>query len=94
MAHIEISRRHVLGRARAHREAEAVAGALRRRFNVRTAWDGDVLRVEGTGVRGAITATAGVVRVSAHLGLALRPLRGALEREIARHLDAFAGAEV
>ena len=89
MPHIEIRRRHALGRVRAHREAEAVAGALRRRFGVRTAWDGDTLRVDGAGVRGAITATDDLVRVSAHLGPALRPLRRPLEREIARHLDAF-----
>ncbi|MDX1419241.1 MAG: polyhydroxyalkanoic acid system family protein [Rubricoccaceae bacterium] len=90
MAHIDISRPHARGRAQAHREAEAVADSLRRRFGVQTAWDGDVLRVDGAGVRGAITATDDLVQVTAHLGLALRPLRRTLAREIERHLDAFA----
>ena len=90
MAHIDVSRRHAHGRDRAHREAEAVAGSLRERFGVRTRWEGDVLRVQGRGIKGALTATDEVVRVTADLGLALRPLRRSLEREIARHLDDFA----
>jgi putative polyhydroxyalkanoate system protein len=90
LAHIEIVRRHGHGRTRARQVAEAVAAGLRDRFGVRADWDGDVLHVHGAGVRGALTAHDDAVRVSAHLGLALRPLRRALEREIAQRLDAFA----
>lgn len=93
MAHIEITRQHGLGRERAHRAAEEVADDLRRRFGVQTAWDGDVLRVDGKGVTGALTATDRLVHVTADLGLPLRPLCRSLAREIERRLDAFAGNE-
>lgn len=96
MPHIDITRPHRLGRERAHRAAEAVADDLHRRFGVRSRWDGDTLRVDGKGVTGALTATDDVLRVSADLGLSLRPLRRTLqreiEREIERRLDALARA--
>ena len=87
MAHIDITRRHALGHEGARRAAEAVADELRTQYRARTRWDGDTLYVKGPGIKGALTATDDLVRITASLGLALRPLRRSLETEIERRLD-------
>ena len=87
MPHIELSRPHRLGRAGARRAAEAVAEDLERRFGLRWAWEGETLRLDGRGVRGALTATEDTVHVAADLAFSARPFRRALEAEIARELD-------
>lgn len=90
MAHIDISRSHTLGLDGARQAAEAVAARLVNEFGVRSSWAGDTLRVEGRGVKGALEALPTVVRVTASLGLAARPFRRALRREIERELDRVA----
>jgi putative polyhydroxyalkanoate system protein len=91
MAHIDITRRHTLGRSGARQAAEAVADELRAHYRARTTWEGDTLSVDGPGVTGALTATEDTVRITASLGLALRPLRRTLEAEIQRRLDESVG---
>ncbi|MEO0556954.1 MAG: polyhydroxyalkanoic acid system family protein [Bacteroidota bacterium] len=90
MAHINILRAHSLGLDGARQAAEAVAARLVAEFGVRTSWTGDILRVEGRGVKGALEAQPTVVRVTASLGLVARPFRRALHREIVRELDRLA----
>ena len=90
MPHIDVTRRHGHGRAQARAAAEAVAASLQSQFGVRTAWEGDTLRLDGKGVTGALVASDDAVRVTADLGLPLRPLRRSLQREIERQLDTFA----
>ena len=90
MADIDLTRPHRLGLDGARRAAEAVADRLRREYGVATEWEGDSVRVSGRGVRGRLDARPEVVRVTASLGLAARPFRRALRREIERELDRFA----
>ena len=92
MAHIEIVRRHRLGREAARRTAEGIAADLQRRYGVRWGWRGDTLHVESAHVNGALTAGEDVVRVTATLGLTARPFRRALEAEIQGQLDRAVGA--
>lgn len=91
MPHIDITRTHHLGMAGARDAAEAVAADLRSQYRARTAWDGDTLRLTGPGVKGALAVTPTTVRVTADLGLALRPLRRQLHREIETYLDQSIG---
>ena len=90
MADIDLTRSHDLGLDGARRAADAVAARLRQEYGVTTAWDGDSIRLEGRGVRGRLDAQPSSVHVTASLGLAARPFRRALRREIERELDQFA----
>ncbi len=86
MASIDISRVHTLGLDGARRAANDVAARLRRDFGVETRWDGDSVHVEGRGITGRLETTPDTIRVTARLGLAARPFRRALTREIEREL--------
>ncbi|MDT0631850.1 polyhydroxyalkanoic acid system family protein [Rubrivirga sp. S365] len=90
MADIDLTRPHDLGLDGARRAADAVAERLRREYGVTAEWEGDSIRLDGRGVRGRLDAQPTAVRVTASLGLAARPFRRALRREIERELDAFA----
>ena len=87
MPDILITRAHSLGLDGARRAADDVADRLRREFGVSTRRDGDTVWVEGRGVTGRLDAGPSEVRVEARLGLAARPFRRLLRREIETELD-------
>ena len=87
MSHLDVSRSHTLGLDGARRAADDVAARLRAEFNARTNWTGDVLQVSARGVNGEIAVSPTLVRVTARLGLAARPFRNLLRREVEQQLD-------
>lgn len=87
MPDILITRPHSLGIDGARAAAANVADRLRREFGVATRRDGDTVWVEGRGVKGRLDAAPDHVRVEATLGLAARPFRRMLRREIETELD-------
>ena len=91
MPDIDVTRTHALGLAGARQTASEVAAHLGAEYGVRPRWDGDVLRVKGRGFSGALEATESAVRVTATLGLLMRPFRSAIQAEIERHLDRHVG---
>lgn len=92
MPDIDLVRPHSLGLDGARRAAEGVAARLRQEFGVATERVGDSILVEGRGVRGRLHASDDAVRVTASLGLAARPFRRLLHREIERELDRLGAA--
>ena len=92
MPDILITRPHALGPDGARRAADEVAERLRQEFGVTTRRDGDTVWVEGRGVRGRLDAGPDEVRIEASLGLAARPFRRLLRREIETELDRLAPA--
>lgn len=87
MSHLDISRTHTLGLHGARQAADAVAERLQADFGAVTEWKDDRLQVKARGVQGEITVTDTLVHVSARLGLAARPFRNLLRREIEEELD-------
>jgi putative polyhydroxyalkanoate system protein len=87
MATIEIERSHKKPMAEARRAIERVAKHIATRFEVSYGWDGDTLHFERSGVNGAIALSKTKVRVTAHLSFLLLAIRGAVEREVRKHLD-------
>lgn len=92
MADIDLTRTHTLGLQGARQLAADVADRLSREFGVRTRWVDDSVHIEGRGVRGRLDAGPDAVRVTASVGLAARPFRRLLQREIERELDHLAPA--
>lgn len=90
MARITVSRPHSLDPDTARRAVDEVAERLRREFGVRTRREGETVWVDGHGVRGRLEATPDALHVEATLGLAARPFRRLLRREIDAELDRLA----
>ncbi len=91
MPTIDIDHPHSKSIAVAKKAVTRVAEHIAERFDVSWAWDGNVCRFERPGVHGQITLTPKRVHVHAQLGFMLIALRGAIEREVRRYLDAEFG---
>ena len=90
MAHIVVSRPHSLDPDTAHKAVDEVADRLRREFGVQTRREGGTVWVDGRGVSARLEATPDTLHVEATLGLAARPFRRLLRREIETELDRLA----
>ena len=87
--HIDVTRHHDLGLDGARHAAEEVAEELSEHVSLRTHWEGDTLVARGNGFDGQIHAGPDTVRVTASLGLVLRPLRRSIRSEVERYLDRY-----
>jgi putative polyhydroxyalkanoate system protein len=87
MAKIRIERAHQLDRQSLRDKAEQLAESLSRDYQLSCRWQGDVLQVQRSGVKGSIALDDQRVRVELSLGLLLSPLSGRLQSEIEAALD-------
>ncbi|MDI3260464.1 MAG: polyhydroxyalkanoic acid system family protein [Sinobacteraceae bacterium] len=92
MPRIDIRRRHALPPDQARAAVEQVAAKVRDKYGVEARWQGNTLAFERPGVKGSIAVGADEVRVVVELGLLLGALKGPIEQEIRRQLDARFGA--
>lgn len=92
MADIDIRRAHNLGLDAAREAANRMAEHLGRKFDLKGAWDGDVLRFERPGVTGTLTVTGKDLHLSASLGFLLRAMKGSIETAIHSELDSLFAA--
>ncbi len=87
MADIDIHRVHNLGITAARSAADRMAEHLGRKFDLRGAWDGNVMRFERPGVSGSLAITDKDLRLSVSLGFLLKAMKGSIENAIASELD-------
>ncbi|MFM9881496.1 MAG: polyhydroxyalkanoic acid system family protein [Burkholderiales bacterium] len=96
MSDIDIRRSHALSISQARKHAEEMASALKEKFDLDSAWDGDQLRFTRPGVTGALTVSKGEIHLVASLGLLLsfmKPqIEGHIHGELERIFSAPAGA--
>ncbi len=67
--------------------ADDLAADLAEKFAINYGWDDDTIVFDRVGVSGEILVDADQVHVRARLGLLLRYMKPAVEREINRYLD-------
>ncbi|QIB67575.1 polyhydroxyalkanoic acid synthase [Kineobactrum salinum] len=67
--------------------ARQLAAKLERKHGVRSSWQGDNLRIRGSGVDGELSFGDGVVDISVQLGLLASAFRKPLQAEVQRYLD-------
>lgn len=91
MSDIDIRRRHARPVAELRSALDELATALAGKFGMRCTWRGDDLEFARPGVDGRLSLAPGEIRLRARLGLMMRPLRAAIEREIERYLDRYLG---
>jgi len=89
MADIDLHRVHNLGLEAARAAAERMAEHLGRKFDLKGAWQGNVLRFERPGVSGSLAITDKDLRLSVALGFLLRAMRGSIENAVVHELDSL-----
>jgi putative polyhydroxyalkanoate system protein len=91
MSTISIKRRHKLDHAKARAAAEAIARDLNDRFDLEYEWSGDHIEFERPGLSGSLHVGKSNVRLDVELSFLLYALKGPIEREIHKKLDALFG---
>ncbi|MDG2289202.1 MAG: polyhydroxyalkanoic acid system family protein [Woeseiaceae bacterium] len=87
---MNIKRNHTLGLEEARKRIDGMADSLASKYGLHSSWDGDNLRITGSGVDGKITVAASSVDVKLKLGFALKimenTVRTSIEDAMDRHL--------
>jgi putative polyhydroxyalkanoate system protein len=91
MPTISIKRRHKLDQKKAKAAAEKIARDLNKRFDLAYEWEGDHIAFERPGVSGSLHVGKTNVQLDVELSFLLVALKGPIEREIHKQLDAVFG---
>ena len=87
---LKIKRQHSLGVEEARRRVDQIADELGGKLGLTAEWEGDHMRVHGTGVSGRILVSDDSVEVHVHVGLAMmmfrEPIRSAIEGSIDEYI--------
>jgi putative polyhydroxyalkanoate system protein len=91
MPTISIKRRHKLDQKKAKVAAEKIARDLNKRFDLSYEWEGDHIAFERPGLSGSLHVGKTNVQLDVELSFLLYALKGPIEREINKELDALFG---
>jgi len=91
MPTISIKRQHKLPHAKAKAAADKIARDLNKRFDLAYEWDRDDVSFERPGLSGNMHVGKSDIRLNVQLSFLLTPLKGPIEREIQREMDALFG---
>jgi len=91
MAQIAIERSHSLSMDAAKSAVQSAADTLARKYGLESAWEGDTLKFQRSGVDGALAVSPDRVAIKVELGMMFAPFKGMLEDEIVRSVDAALG---
>lgn len=89
MAGFQIRKAHSMDKAQLRDAAEGLARQLEGAHGVRASWEGDSVRIKGSGVDGRLTLNDADVLVSVQLGLMASAFKGVLRSEVQRFLDEY-----
>ena len=87
MSVIDIHRAHSLDKEHAREAAETLAKDLSKQFDVNYQWEGDLLKLKRSGVKGQLDISENDLHIRLELGLMLRPFKSRIEQEIHSQLD-------
>jgi putative polyhydroxyalkanoate system protein len=92
MADIRIVQAHSLSAEKARAAAAQVADKLARDYELACKWDGDVLRFERSGVKGALTLHEEKAEMKISLGFLMGAFSSAIEAKVADKMRTVFGA--
>lgn len=89
MAGFQLRKAHSMAKSELRSAAEGLARELEDAHGVRARWEGDSVRIRGSGVDGKLTLSDSEVLVSVELGLLASAFKGVLRSEVQRFLDEY-----
>jgi len=84
---VKISKSHNLGAAEVRQRVENIASSLSGKYGLSTAWDGDDLKISGSGVDGRIAVADETIDVDVNLGFALSMMESTIRTSIEEAID-------
>ncbi len=84
---MNIKRVHSLGKNEARKRVDEIAESLGSKYGLSSSWDGDDLKISGSGVTGCITVAEQAVDVEVKLGLALSMMQSTIRSSIEEAMD-------
>ncbi len=84
---MRVQKAHCLGKDEARKRVAYVAESLSNKYGVSSSWDGDDLKIDGSGVSGCITVAEQVVDAEVRLGFALSMMAGVIRTSLEEALD-------
>ena len=87
--HLKIVREHTLGIEEARRRVDQLADELGAKLRLKHYWEGDHLRVTGTGVSGRIVIEETLVEVHVRTGLGMMVFRESIRAAIEDSIDDY-----
>ena len=87
MAGFRLTKPYTMSSDEVREAAEGLVANLEKEHGVRSRWDGDSVRISGSGVDGQMSFHDGVIDVSVKLGLLASMFESVLRSEVQRYLD-------
>jgi putative polyhydroxyalkanoate system protein len=87
MAEFRLTKPYTMSKDEVREAAEGLAASLERQHGVRSRWEGDSVRIKGSGVDGLMSFHDGLIDVSVRLGLLASMFEPVLKEEVKRYLD-------
>jgi len=84
---MKIQREHGLGRDEARKRVSGVADELCDKYGLKATWNGDELKIDGSGIHGRIAVAEQSVDVNVKLGFALSMMSSVIRTSIEDALD-------
>lgn len=84
---MRIRRNHELGLEEARNRADRIAAELQSQYSLRSAWHGDRLQVNGSGVNGHLVVDETSIELEVRLGFALKLMEGPIRTAIEETID-------
>ena len=86
---MRIQREHGLGKDEARRRVSGIADELCNKYGLNATWNGDELKIGGSGINGCIAVAEQSVDVDVKLGLALSMMSSVIRKSIEDALDKY-----
>jgi len=83
MADISIVKQHEIDTGILKERLEGLAAELKRKYGVRSRWDGDTCLLDGAGLKkGVVEMSGSQVKIEVTLGMMAKMLKGTIQKEI------------
>ena len=87
MAQFRLTRPYTMKKEEVRKAAEGLAKSLEREHGVTARWEGDCVKIKGSGISGEMTFHNGVIDISVKLGMLVSMFEPVLKKEMNRYLD-------
>ncbi len=87
MAGFRLQKPYTMSKEEVREAAQGLAAKLERDHGVRSSWQGDCVKIKGSGIDGKLTFEDGNIDVSVKLGFLASAFQGVLRSEVQRYLD-------